>query len=89
MHAHPDVDSEKIMPYAIEENVWQAIENLFMASPTARNLVAGGKAKLVGAIYDVGTGKVELLPEAKVEKILNRAQEDPQRALNPMADEDH
>lgn len=89
MADHPDIHGDKIVPYAIEENVWQSIEDLFMASPASRNLVKSGKAKVVGAIYDVGTGRVAWLPEAKVKEILTKVETDPKRALNPMASGGH
>jgi carbonic anhydrase len=89
MADHPDIHGDKIIPYAIEENVWQGIEDLFMASPASRNLVKSGKAKVIGAIYDVGTGEVAWLPEARVKEILTRVEADPKRALNPMASGGH
>jgi carbonic anhydrase len=89
MEKHPDMQGEKIVPYAIEENVWQGIEDLFMASPATRNLVKNGKTRVVGAIYDVGTGQVTWLPEARVEEILSRVEANPKRALNPMAAGSH
>jgi len=42
----------------------------------------------VGAIYDVGTGKIEWLPESTVAQILTKAEANPGRAVNPMQ-EDH
>jgi carbonic anhydrase len=89
MAEHPDVHGDKIIPYAIEDNVWQGIEDLFMASPASRNIVNSGKAKVVGAIYDVGTGKVDWLPESKVAEILKKVEANPERAMNPMASEGH
>ena len=89
MAAHPDMHGDEVIPAAIEENVWQGIEDLFMISPASRNLVKSRGAKVVGAIYDVGTGKVHWLPEAKVAQIFARVESNPDRAMNPMADEGH
>lgn len=89
MAAHPDMHGDEVIPAAIEENVWQGIEDLFMISPASRNLVKSGAARVVGAIYDVGTGKVRWLPEAKVAAILARVEANPDRAMNPMADGRH
>ncbi len=86
---HPKAKGHEVVPYAIEENVWQAIENLFLHSAAVRNVVTQGKAKVVGAIYDVGTGKVKLLPEAKVGEILKKAEASPKKAAKPMADDTH
>jgi len=85
MAQHADVKGEAIIPRAIEENVWQGIEDLFMASAACRDIVKGGKAKVVGAIYDVGTGKVRWLPDSKTEEILKKVEANPDRAMNAMA----
>ncbi|MFA5904684.1 MAG: carbonic anhydrase, partial [Desulfobacula sp.] len=89
MKMHSDVHGDAIIPYAIVENVWQGIEDLFMNSPSTRNLVNSGKTKVVGAIYDVGTGGVEWLPDQPVAQILHRVEANPQRAMNAMAESGH
>lgn len=86
MKQYKDVHGDAIIPYAIEENVWQSVEDLFMLSPATRNLVKAGKAKVVGAIYDVSNGKVNWLPGEKVSSILKAVEKNPKRAINPMAD---
>lgn len=86
METHPDIKDDAIIPHAIQENVWQGIEDLFMKSAAVRDIVKKGTAKVVGAIYDVGTGKIEWLPESKVAEILNKVEADPNRAMNPMAE---
>jgi hypothetical protein len=47
-------------------------------------LVKGGKAKVVGAIYDMHTGKVNWLPVEKVSAILKEADASPEKAINAM-----
>lgn len=84
--AHPDKHGQDVVPYGIEENIWQGIEDLFMNSPATRELVKSGKAKVVGAMYDVGTGKVNWLPETKVTEILDKVEKNPARAMNAMAE---
>ncbi len=83
--ANPKLDGDKVIPAAIEENVWQGIEDLFMNSPATRDLVKAGKVKVVGAIYDVGTGKVNWLPESKSGEILAKVEASPKRAREAMA----
>ncbi len=83
---HKDLKGDAVIPYAIEENVWLGIHDLFMQSPEARNLVKEGKAKVVGAIYDVGTGKIKWLPEAKVLEILKEVEASPDKATNVYAE---
>jgi carbonic anhydrase len=86
---HPEAHGDKVIPYAIVENVWQGIEDLFMTSPATRELVKSGKAKVVGAIYDVGTGEVKWLDEAQTGKILAKVEASPDKAVNAMAGEKH
>lgn len=82
---HPHKHGKEIVPYAVEENVWQGITDLFMTSPSTRKLVKSKKAIVIGAIYDVATGKVKWLPEAKTFEILKKVEANPKRALNAMA----
>jgi carbonic anhydrase len=83
---HPEAEGMDVVPFAIEENVWRGIEDLFMRSPASREIVKSGKAKVVGAIYDVATGKVNWLPEGKVTEILAKVEQNPGRAMNAMAE---
>ncbi|MDY0041391.1 MAG: carbonic anhydrase [Desulforhabdus sp.] len=85
MLEHPDIKGDDIVPYAIEANIWQAIEDLFMESPATHDLVKSGQVKVIGAVYDIGTGKISWLPEAKVSKILLQVEASPDRATQPMA----
>jgi carbonic anhydrase len=85
MKQQPDVTGDNIVPYAIEQNVWQSIEDLFVSSPSARRLYRSKLVKVVGAIYDVGTGKVNWLPETEVERLLAAADSNPSSATEEMA----
>lgn len=85
MEIYPHAKGDEIIPLAIEENVWIGIRDLFMKSPASRQLVKDGKVKVVGAIYDVGTGKINWLKEAKVTNILHEVEANPNRAMNAMA----
>ncbi len=82
---NPNVHGADVVPYAIEENVWQGIEDLFMTSAYTRDHVNAGKAKVVGAIYDVSNGKIKWLPEAKTIEILKKVEANPKRAMEAMA----
>jgi len=82
---HPKAHGAEVIPYAIEENVWQGIEDLFMGSPISRDLVNAGKVKVVGAIYDVSNGKISWLSEAKSAEILKKVEANPKRAMEAMA----
>ena len=87
MEQHKDIKGDAIIPYAIEENVWTSIEDLFMKSPAVRNIVKDGKAKVIGAIYDVGTGKVKWLPLEKTDKILKKVEASTNKATKVYAGE--
>lgn len=89
MQQHPEMHGDDIIAPAIIENVWQGIEDLFMNSPASRDLYREGKVKVVGAIYDVATGKVNWLPEKTVQQILARVERNPARAMEAMAGGGH
>jgi carbonic anhydrase len=85
MAAHADLRGDAIIPHAIRENVWQGIEDLFMKSPITRDLVKAGSVKIVGAIYDVGSGKVNWLPAKKVQEILEKVEASPDKETEVFA----
>lgn len=55
------VSEEELVPRAIELNVWQQVENIFSKSALVREFAAAGKVQIVGAVYDISTGKVQWL----------------------------
>lgn len=83
--AHPEVKGKEVVPYGIEENVYQGIEDLFMKSAASRDLAKNGKVKVVGAIYDLASGAVKWLPETKTDEILKKVEANPGRAMEAMA----
>ncbi len=89
MELFPHAKGDDVIPLAIEENVWTSIRDLFMKSPATRELVKAGKVKVVGAIYNVGNGRVSWLKAAKVTNILHEVETDPHRAVKAMADDVH
>ncbi len=58
---HPDLKGKDLVPAAVEANVWQGIENVLTNSEIIRQHVKAGTAKIVGAIYDLETGRVAWL----------------------------
>lgn len=56
-------DENALVDAAIKENVWQSIYDLMKTSPMVAGAVKEGKVKIVGAICDISTGKVEFLGE--------------------------
>lgn len=61
--ANPDADEKTLSALAVNENVWQSVFDLFKASQPVRDLAAAGQLKVVGAVYDITSGKVEFLGE--------------------------
>ncbi len=73
--SHPGLHGKDLVPAATEANVWQSIEDLVLHSPMTRRHIESGKVKVIGAIYDVKTGKVQWLGEhPKQRKLLERGQ---------------
>ena len=85
MSNYPNLKGDAVIPHGIEENVWQSIEDLFMKSPATRILVNDRSVKVVGAIYDVGSGKIKWLPISKVDAILKKIEASPNLVTNPLA----
>ncbi len=62
--------TDEVIEKAVRENVWQAISDLLKKSEETRHLVLKKKVKVVGALYDIGTGRVEWLGEHPKQKAL-------------------
>lgn len=50
---------QDIVNRAVRANVQRVVERLKVAKPIVAKAVAEGKAKVVGAVYDLGSGKVD------------------------------
>lgn len=59
----PGLTGDELINAAIEANVWQSIDDLFTRSEEVRELVGENKLKVVGAVYDLASGKVRWLGE--------------------------
>ena len=60
---NPDISEETLVKKTTIENIWGGIEKLVKSSEIIRHLVGEHKLQVIGAIYDVETGKVEWLGE--------------------------
>jgi len=58
-HDHPDLNGPALASEAVKANVWQSIDDLFKTSPAVRERVKDGRVMVVGAVYDIATGRVE------------------------------
>jgi methyl-accepting chemotaxis protein len=77
---HPGVTGKDIVPFAIDENVWQSIRDTLTRSEEIRGLVKEGKLQIVGAVYDIDTGKVNWLGEHPEQSALLAASAAPSTA---------
>ena len=60
---NPDLTGKALVPSAVRENVFQSMEDLLNNSQEIRELVKAGKVKLVGAQYEIATGRIRFLGE--------------------------
>lgn len=91
--ARTSAAEEDLLPRAIELNVWQQVENIFARSALIREYAAAGKVTIVGAVYDIASGKVQwlgqhpeidrLLAEAKAQNISAETAREANHAAEP------
>lgn len=60
-HEHPGAEQAELINAAIEANVWQAVDDIMTKSHAIAERAAAGKVVVVGAIYDILTGKVRII----------------------------
>jgi carbonic anhydrase len=58
---YPETKDAELLPHAIKANVFQSISEMMTRSAIIRERVHSGKLKVVGAVYDIQSGKVEWL----------------------------
>ena len=75
--ARASTPEEELVPRTIELNVWQQVENIFAKSASVREFAVAGKVQIVGAIYDISTGKVQWLGQhPELDRLLTDAKTD-------------
>lgn len=60
-HDHPEAETPELIVKAIEANVWLAVEDLLTKSHAIADRAKNGRVVVVGAVYDILTGKVTVL----------------------------
>jgi len=60
---YPSLEGAEFVEAAVRENVWQSVFDLYKNSPATVEMVKSGKVKVVGAVLDISTGKVEWMGE--------------------------
>lgn len=66
---YPDRSGTAIVPEAVRFNVWQSVTDLYKRSQTSASLAAAGKVKVVGAIYELDTGRVQWMGESPTQHV--------------------
>lgn len=59
--SHPQLAGDELVDAVVRENAFETIEDLLQGSSMLRGMVQSGQVKMVAAVYDVQTGKVEWL----------------------------
>ncbi len=60
---NPSLEGPDLAAAAVRENVWQSVFDLIRSSDACRERIASGSLRVVGAVYDIATGRVEWLGE--------------------------
>lgn len=68
---NPHLKEQALLDLCIRENVLEAIRTLFQASPDILEAAGKNKILVVGAVYDLKTGKVEWLDHRRIWNIMN------------------
>jgi carbonic anhydrase len=69
----PSATGDELVNLVTRENVWQQIYSVLEQSESVRTLATSGKIKVVGAVYDLESGRVEWLGEHPWQKELVEA----------------
>lgn len=59
----PELTGDALVAAAVEANVWQSIDDLLSESQEVRTAVESSGVKVVGAVYDIATGRVRFMGE--------------------------
>jgi carbonic anhydrase len=84
---YPDAGGDTLITEAVKENVWLAVENLFKASSVTRIRVKMGRLKVLGAIYDIETGRIEWMGPHPQQDQLIIALKAPSESAHPKGSE--
>lgn len=60
---NPTLSGDELVSAAVRENVWQSVFELLKSSDEIRESVLRSEVRVVGAVYDIASGRVEVLGE--------------------------
>jgi carbonic anhydrase len=68
---NPSAQGDALVSDSITLNVWQSIEDMLKKSAIIRARAKAGEVKIIGALYDIETGKIHLLgPHLQEQQLL-------------------
>lgn len=85
---NPQLSGKELIGCCIRENVYEEIGNLLENSASLRNAVKKGKITIAGAVYDIGSGKVEWLDGKRVDQLLKDVEANKTHATQEFAHAD-
>lgn len=86
---NPSLKGDELVAAAVKENVWQTIFDLLKQSDDLRTQVQQGQLRIVGAVCDIGTGRVEFMGEHPWQTELMTALNAPAGQATAVAPEAH
>lgn len=66
----PELKADALISEAIAQNVWLAIEDTLRKSPSIRERAKKGKVKVIGALYDIESGRISIMGSHPAERDL-------------------
>jgi carbonic anhydrase len=60
----PALSSEEMASRAVESNVWWTVRQI-LETPEGKARMGEGRTKIIGAIYEIETGRVRFLPRGQ------------------------
>lgn len=82
----PELSGDELIAAAVEANVWQSMDDLISESEDVRRLILTNGTKVIGAVYELDSGRVRWLGEHPYqERLLSPARHEPPRASAPVS----
>ncbi|MCE7973593.1 MAG: carbonic anhydrase [Leptolyngbya sp. PLA1] len=86
---NPSLKGDELVAAAVKENVWQTVFDLLKQSDGLRTQVQQGQLRIVGAVCDISTGRVEFMGEHPWQAELMTALNVPAGQATAVAPESH
>ena len=67
---NPGLSGDVLIAEVVIDNIWESTEDVFASSEASAELVRSGELMIVGALYDIETGKISWLGEHEDQEAL-------------------